>query len=156
MGLFDALNRPPSSESELQPGEDVGEARYDKDISEETKARIEDLVAFNSDLIRPQRVNWDTKNGSQASPFHELISKDFKISKITEGDVAIIRLYQSTIDHYVFIGLKGMATVLHAELIGFLAAKSSVNGFEREALISTLTKIYKDTKQSSPQPRRLI
>jgi len=140
-GLFNGGEQPP------QPV-DNGDDALDRQLAEETRARVEDMVSFNTELIHPTRL----KN----SEFHKLVGKDFKISKLTDEDVKIILRFQSTINHFLFIGLKDFATVLHAELIGYLAAKSSVGGFEREALITTLSKFYRETRAGHGEAKRKL
>lgn len=146
MGLFGS--KEDSVSASEREADDARTTQFDLQLAEETKQRIEDLVAFNSELINPSRL--------KDSEFHKIIGKDFKISNLKQEDIPLVRLWQSLIDHLLFMGLRDTAKVFHAELIGFLAAKSSVEGFERQMLISTLTKMYKETKNIEPKKRSLL
>lgn len=146
MGLFG------DSREQLPP--DAQMDRYEKDLAEETRARIEDMVAFNLRLISPTRIQ--DSNTDKIGKYHQLLTQDLKISNITVEDVKILRLWFSLIDHLKFMGLDEIVEVYHAELEAFLALKCSVSGFERMALISTLSKVFKETKNSESQRKGLL
>ena len=148
IGLFDR------GEPQQVASPDAAMDRYEKELAEETRARIEDMVGFNLRLIEPSRL-MDEKT-QKTSAYHALLSKDLKISNITVEDVKILRLWFALIDHLRFMCLDETVEVYHAELEAFLALKCSVNGFEREALISTLSKVFKETKTSEVGKRHLI
>ena len=129
--------------------EDLENRSLDRDLGlvEEGKARLETLIDLNKELIQPTRM--------LNSEYHQALTRDLKISNIGANEFEFIRAWLSLIDHLLFIGLEDAAKVMHAELLGFLAAKSSVDGFEREALISTIARILKGSEQQ-PQQRKLF
>jgi len=133
MGLFDRGQ--PADPRDKMPYEDVQQDLADDRLIEEQRARIEDLVAFNSELIRPTHL--------KKSRYHELLSKDLKVSNLGEEDVKTVGLAVSLIDHAVYMGFERFAVILHCELIGFLASMNSIDGFERKALISQIAEVRK-------------
>jgi len=113
----------------------LDDPREDERLVEQAQSRIEDLIGLNMALISPTRL--------KDSEYHALVSRDFKITNLNEADIPLVRLWVSLINHVVADGLDDMARVLHAELLAFFASKSSLRGFERRALITTLVESRK-------------
>lgn len=107
----------------------------DSRLNEESRARAEDLVQFNSDIIRPTRL--------ENSRYHKLLTKDLKISNLTEQDVLVVNRGLSLIDHALYLGFDEFASVIHSELTGFLASKNSIDGFERRQLNTNISLVDK-------------
>jgi hypothetical protein len=143
MGLFDGRgSEPEPTLRDLDnPQEDMGDAR----LAEESRARAEDMVQFNSDLIRPSRL--------KDSQYHNLLTKDLKISNLSEDDVRVVNMGISLVDHSLFLGFDEFASVIHAELIGFLATKNSVHGFERLQLNTSISQVEKRYSDSSEKKK---
>lgn len=111
------------------------EQEKDSLVLEETRGRIEDLIGWNTALITPTHF--------KSSPFHNLVTKEFKISNIKEEDVRLIQLWQSLANMLITLGMVQPAALVHAELTGFLAVRSSIDGFERQMLVTQLSKLEK-------------
>lgn len=111
------------------------EQKEDALALEEARSRIEDAISWNTALITPTKF----KN----SPFHNLVTKEFKISNMREEDVKLIQLWQSLANMLLTLGMVKPAALVHAELTGFLAVRSSVDGFERKMLVTNLSKLEK-------------
>lgn len=141
-------------EEPVSEAEESEISRGDRELTEEAKARIEDMVGLNMALITPTRVVMD--GDSSATKYHKLVNKDFKISNITKDDVRIVRAYQSVINHIMFLDIPTAAAVFHSELEGFLASQSSVDGFERKSLITAISNVVKTTKKSDEGRRRFF
>jgi len=139
MGLFDNKKEPPRDPRDDLPYDDPQEELADSKLLEEQRARIEDLVAFNSDIIRPTRL--------EGSDYHKLLTKDLKVSNLADDqDRAVVCMAVSLIDHALFMGFESFAVILHAELIAYLSSKNSIQGFERKALITQIADISKAYK----------
>lgn len=138
--IFNLSKDNPNQGEQQQPLDDP---REDERLVEMAQARIEDMIGLNMALITPSRLS--------DSDYHALVSRDLKISNLKEEDVSLLRLWVSTINHLVSDGLDDTARVLHAEMLAFLASKSSVNGFERKALITTLVESRKTHVTESKQ-----
>ena len=119
--------------------------RQDHEMQIDTVRRIESMVDLSKELITPSKI--------KASPYHELIGKDLKISNLTREDVATVQLWIGLINQLVNAGLVESARVMHSELVAYLAAHSSINGFERRALITSINKIFKSS-DDAPAKRR--
>ena len=124
-----------STDGEGDP-ESEEEQKEDRLALEETRNRIEDLIGWNTALITPTRF--------KSSPFHNLVTKEFKISNIKEEDVKLIQLWQSLSNMLITLGMLQPAALVHAELTGFLAVRSSIDGFERQMLVTQLSKFEKN------------
>lgn len=142
-GLFDKPEPPIS---------DVGEERWDNDLTQETRAKIEDLAAFNSDLINPTKM----ETHGRITPYHALLTKESKVSNITVEDRELLHKWRALLDHALFLKLPETTQVIHAEMQDFLATSSSVDGFERKSLISSISNIFKRQVSSEPQKKQLI
>lgn len=144
MGLFDG-NQQGDYEPTLRELDSPQEDMADSRLTEESRARAEDMVQFNSDIIRPSRI--------KDSQYHRLLTKDLKISNLTEADVNVVNMGISLVDHSLFLGFDEFATVVHAELIGFLATKNSVRGFERLQLNTSISQVEKRYSDSSEKKK---
>jgi len=144
MGLFDGGQQgeyEPTLRELDNPQEDMMDAR----LTEESRARAEDMVQFNSDIIRPSRI--------KDSQYHRLLTKDLKISNLSDADVNVVNMGISFVNHSLFLGFDEFATVIHAELIGFLASKNSVHGFERLQLNTSISQVEKRYSDSTDKKK---
>ena len=140
----------PVSEFEDMSREDFESRRDDRDLAlmEEARARVDNMFELNKELIQPGRL--------KGSEYHQLLVRDLKISNLEPGDVETIRLWVSLIDHLLYIEIRDAAIIMHAELVAFLASKSSVDGFERKALITTVNRMFRDQGDSKSEGGRKL
>ncbi len=141
-------------EAEIEAEEVPESEEYDtaERLREEARARIENLVGLNLAIIEPTKLT----ERDEPTRFHTYLSKDFKLSRISEEDVRLIRLWVALINHLTVMRLPKVAALFHAELIAFLAAKSSVNGFERKMLVSAITRFEKAIGETEREKKKLI
>lgn len=127
----------PEKGEALPPDEyaELDAERREDEIAEQSRQRVEDMVGLNKEIITPTRL--------EHSKYHILLSKDLKLSNINENDVRLGSAYFSAINHLLFLKVTTSAKVLHAEMMEYLALKSSVGGFERKSLISTISSVLR-------------
>lgn len=117
--------------------------QQDLTLGEQAQSRIESMFELNQRLIQPtQLISGD---GRKISNFHAGLTRDLKLSNIPPKDAAAmtqaLMMAYSLFGHTVWMGLPNFPMVVHAELEARLALLSSIDGFERKALISALLQI---------------
>lgn len=128
----------------------------DQQLQEASKQAIEDRIGLDKSLIQPTRIEFtDSKGKVIASIFHQMLTQDSKISNIKAEDKPIFRMWRSLINHALYLRAYDFALVLHAEYEHELAINSSVGGFERKALITTISNMIKG-KGEGQEGKKLI
>lgn len=135
---------------------DVKERQWQMDFArfdEQTRGRIESDTAFKLEIVNPTKL----KQGKAASPYHDVLTKDLKISFTNREDSEIGMQYLRIINSCIFLGgdtrdLDESALIYHAELEGFLGLKGSESGQFLEELNTIRQQLSRTTADVSNNP----
>lgn len=129
----------------------------DRQFVEEARQRTEDLVQFNSQLIKPTRLSRKEGRTSVASKYHSILTQDLKISKFALKELVILSFYDAILDQCVDMELDDLFECFHADMEFRLASYSSVEGFERLALITQIANLQKSSNSlQNLAPRKVL
>lgn len=129
----------------------------DQQLQEASKQAIEDRIGLDKSLIQPTRMEFTNTDGKTiTSVYHQMLTQDSKISNIKAEDKPVFRMWRSLINHALYLRAYDFALVLHAEYEHELAINSSVGGFERKALITTISNMIKGKGEGQNEGKKLL
>lgn len=114
----------------------------DDTFQQQEGARASDSYEFNAMVLNPIAI----KN----SVYHQMVSKDLAVSKLTRDDVAIIEQELSLITQFLNNEMYELADVYHSEMLGRTTTFRSIDGFERKQQNTLKTELNKSVTTSGP------
>jgi len=140
LNLFNRKEEPPVDPYLKVTAKDASERQWQQDFSrfdESSRGRIESDTAFKMELLNPTKINQGMIDkgvmSKSPSPYHDVLTKDIKISFTNADDSMIGMQYLNIIHSCIFLGGDNMdldetALIYHAQLEGMMGFKGSEGG----------------------------
>jgi hypothetical protein len=137
---------------EVDANSEIADDHYNQELTQDSRSKMEDMFQLNQYLVDIPKI----KRGEEVSRYLSLVTKESKTSNLSEEDRHLVHKWRTMLNYAVYFDLPEFTETTLTELIDFLATSSSVGGFERLSLISTISQIKKATGALEPQTRKLI
>lgn len=116
----------------------------DDNFQQQEGARASDSFEFNAMVLNPIAI--------KKSIYHQMVTKDLAVSKLTREDISIVEQELSLITQFLNNEMYEMADVYHSEMIGRITGFRSIGGFERIQQTTVKTELNKNVTTGPAKP----